>query len=46
LQVLSQARETAQATATITDGSRLQYPLVFYLDRRPSGWIVTRLADD
>jgi hypothetical protein len=46
LQVLPQARGTAQATATITDGSRLQYPLVFYLDRRPSGWIVTRLADD
>jgi hypothetical protein len=46
LQVLPQAPGTAQATATITDGSGLQYPLVFYLDRRPSGWIVTRLADD
>jgi hypothetical protein len=46
LQVLAQAPGTAQATATITDGSGLQYPLVFYLDRRPSGWTVTRLADD
>jgi hypothetical protein len=46
LQVLAQAPGTAQATATITDGSALQYPLVFYLDRRPSGWTVTRLADD
>jgi hypothetical protein len=22
------------------------YPLVFHLDRRASGWTVTRLADD
>ena len=46
VQVLAQAPGTAQATATITDGSGLQYPLVFYLDRRASGWTVTRLADD
>jgi len=46
LQVLPQAPGTAQATATISDGSGLQYPLVFSLDRRPSGWTVTRLADD
>ena len=46
IQVLPQAPGTAQATATITDGSALQYPLVFYLDRRPSGWTVTRLGDD
>jgi hypothetical protein len=46
LQVLPQAPGTAQATATINDGSGPGYPLVFYLDRRPSGWTVTRLADD
>lgn len=46
LQVLAQAPGTAEATATVTDASGLLYPLVFYLDRRPSGWIVTRLADD
>ena len=46
LQVLPQALGTAQATATIADGSGLQYPLVFYLDRRPGGWTVTRLGDD
>jgi len=46
LQVLPQAPGTAQATATIGDGSGLQYPLVFYLDRRAGGWTVTRLGDD
>jgi hypothetical protein len=46
LQVLSQAPGTAQATATISDGSGVEYPLVFHLDRRASGWTVTRLADD
>jgi hypothetical protein len=46
LQVLPQARSAAQATATISDGSGPQYPLIFYLDRRPGGWIVTRLGDD
>lgn len=46
LQVLPQTRTTAQATATISDGHGPQYPLVFYLDRRPGGWTVTRLGDD
>jgi hypothetical protein len=46
LQVIPQAENTAQATATINDGSGLQYPLVFYLDRRSSGWTVTRMGDD
>lgn len=46
LQVLPQAPGTAQATATISDDSGVQYPLVFYLDRRPDGWTVTRLGDD
>jgi hypothetical protein len=46
LQVLSQAPSAAQATATISDGSGPQYPLIFYLDRRPGGWVVTRLGDD
>ena len=46
LQVLPQARSAAQATATISDGRGPQYPLVFYLDRRPGGWTVTRLGDD
>lgn len=46
LQIVPQARGTVQATATVADGSGPQYPLVFYLDRRPGGWIVTRLGDD
>ena len=46
LQVVAQAPGAAQATATIADGSGPQYPLVFYLDRRPGGWMVTRLGDD
>jgi hypothetical protein len=46
LQIVPQAHGAVQATATITDGSGPQYPLVFYLDRRPSGWVVTRLGDD
>jgi hypothetical protein len=46
LQVLPQRRSTAQATATISDGRGPHYPLVFYLDRRPGGWTVTRLGDD
>jgi hypothetical protein len=45
LQVEESAPAVARATATIADGSALRYPLVFYLDRRPAGWLVTRLAD-
>ena len=46
IQVLEQARGALQATATITDGHRVPYALVVYLDRRPGGWTVTRLGDD
>ncbi|MGH2945812.1 MAG: hypothetical protein ACRDPC_06045 [Solirubrobacteraceae bacterium] len=46
LQVLPQAPNTAQATATVDDGSGAQYALIFYLDRRARGWTVTRLGDD
>jgi hypothetical protein len=46
LQVLPQARSTAQATATISDGRGPQYPVVFYLDRSQDGWTVTRVGDD
>ena len=46
LQIVAQAPGAAQATATVADGSGPQYPLVLYLDRRPGGWIVTRLGDD
>jgi hypothetical protein len=45
LQVKESAPAVAQATATIADGSAIRYPLVFYLERRPRGWLVTRLAD-
>jgi hypothetical protein len=46
LQLLVQGRGTAQATATVADGSGTQYPLVAYLDETASGWVVTRLGDD
>jgi hypothetical protein len=46
LQLLAQARGAMQATATVSDGSGSQYPLVVYLDQRPGGWVVTRLGDD
>jgi len=45
LRVEESAPGVARATASIADGSRVRYPLVFYLDRRPAGWLVTRLAD-
>jgi hypothetical protein len=45
LRVDESAPGVARATATIADGSGIRYPLVFYLDRRPAGWLVTRLAD-
>jgi hypothetical protein len=35
----------ALATGTVADGSGIRYPLVFYLERRSRGWVVTRLAD-
>jgi hypothetical protein len=46
LHVIAQAHYAAQATATIDDGGGRRYPLVFYLDRRPGGWTVTRLGND
>jgi hypothetical protein len=45
LRVEESAPDVAQATATIADGSGVRYPLVFYLERRPRVWLVTRLAD-
>jgi hypothetical protein len=45
LRVEESAPGVARATATIADGRAIRYPLVFYLDRRPAGWLVTRLAD-
>jgi hypothetical protein len=45
LRVEQSAPGVARAAATIADGSGIRYPLVFYLDRRPAGWLVTRLAD-
>jgi hypothetical protein len=46
LQLLAQGRGTVQATATVSDGSGVQYPLVAYLDETANGWVVTRLGDD
>ena len=34
----------ARATAVVGDGE-VRYPLVFFLDRRAGGWLVTRMAD-
>lgn len=45
LRMEESARGVVQATATIADGSGVRYRLVFYLERRSRGWLVTRLAD-
>jgi hypothetical protein len=45
LRVQESAPGVAEATAMIADGSGVRYPLVFYLERRSRGWLVTRLAD-
>jgi hypothetical protein len=45
LQLRESTPGVAQATATVADGSGIRYPLVFYLERRSRGWVVTRLAD-
>jgi hypothetical protein len=44
LRLQESASGVAQATATVADGSAIGYPLVFYLERRPRVWVVTRLA--
>jgi hypothetical protein len=44
LRVAQSVPGVAQATATVADGSGVRYPLVFYLERRPAGWLVARLA--
>jgi hypothetical protein len=45
LRVQESAPGVVRAAATIADGSGVRYPLIFYLDHRPRGWLVTRLAD-
>ena len=45
LRVVEYSPGVAKATATIADGAALRYTLVFYLDHRPGGWLVTRMAD-
>ena len=44
LQVRGFSPGVARATAVVADGE-VRYPLVFFLDRRPGGWLVTRMAD-
>ena len=44
LQVRGFSPAVARATAVIADGE-VRYPLVFLLDRRRGGWLVTRMAD-
>ena len=44
LRVAAFSSGVARATAVVADG-RVRYPLVFFLERRPSGWLVTRMAD-
>ena len=44
LRVAAFSPGVARATAVVADGE-LRYPLVFFLDRRPGGWLVTRMAD-
>ena len=44
LQVRGFSPGVARATAVVGDGE-VRYPLVFFLDRRAGGWLVTRMAD-
>ena len=44
LRVAAFSPGVARATAVVADGE-LRYPLVFFLDRRAGGWLVTRMAD-
>ena len=44
LRVAAFSAGVARATAVVADG-RVRYPLVFFLERRPGGWLVTRMAD-
>jgi hypothetical protein len=44
LRVQQSVPGVAQATARVADGSGVRYPLIFYLERRSRGWLVTRLA--
>jgi hypothetical protein len=44
LRVTAFSAGVARATAVVADG-HLRYPLVFFLERRPGGWLVTRMAD-
>ena len=44
LRVAAFSPGVARATAVVADGE-LRYPLVYFLDRRPGGWLVTRMAD-
>jgi hypothetical protein len=43
LRVAAFSPGVARATAVVADGP-IRYPLVFFLDRRPGGWRVTRMA--
>jgi hypothetical protein len=44
LRVAAFSPGVARATAVVADGA-VRYPLVFLLDRRRGGWLVTRMAD-
>ena len=44
LRVAAFSPGVARATAVVADGE-LRYPLVYFLDRQPGGWLVTRMAD-
>jgi hypothetical protein len=44
LRVTAFSPDVAQATAVVADGA-VRYPLVFFLDHRHGGWLVTQMAD-
>jgi hypothetical protein len=46
VRVTAQSAARAIATATVDDGAAPRYPVVFFVDARAGGWVVTRLAND
>ena len=44
LELLSHLVDKSLVIAEVADGE-IRYPLVFFVDHRPGGWLVTRMAD-
>jgi hypothetical protein len=45
LAINAKANLTARVTATLSDVGGPRYQLVLYLERRRSGWLITRIGD-